>query len=461
MATHGTRTTETEGTYGSVSWQARAIPSVHPDIWNPETWNNSAAAMTALITNLNKKISVPNWQFFFYEDTYVQPFAQINSTTAGALSATATGLTVDDNTMFVDHNADSNAGGATVVHNPRTGENMLVTATNYATTTGITVVRNYGDTITTGGKIIGDAGGGNSGQETYGVALLNNDYLVLGAAVYPDGSQAPAAVSTVAGRSHNYTQIMRVAYDLTMRDAETDQYGGRDLPYQRKKAGEEIKIAINRAFWFGNRRAAATDGTMTSNYITFTGGVFEHLSSNELDIAGTGYGSGTLTEKVLDEWTEMLSDNPGSGLRHVFCGTRFINAVGSLKRNITRVDDKGTSFGTIMREWTAPSGLTIRLVAEPKVFNAQWSPTTPTIAGANRGTAVALDLSLLNYCYFKSYDVKMYDNILTDNHPLRHKGEWMCDVGLMMRGYGLDHTNRATTGTQRSPHGRLVGFKTY
>ena len=412
------------------------VREVYPDIWNPESWNNSRAAMTALMVGMNKKRSVKNFKAEFIEDTYLPPFAKIN---AGAgYNTTDTTFTVDSGHGISDHDTND-GGGGTVVWNPRTGEAMLVTAT---TATTLVVIRNYGSTISTGGKVA-------AGVEGTGLALLDDDYLVIAGSSYPEGINAPTAISTQGEISYNYTEYFRMTGQITRRQSQIEQYGGNDLTYQQKKLGEQFKIRLNQTFWKGNRgtRTDATSGTI----YTTTGGVFEHLCANALDISGVAYNSGTMTEKVLDEWGEKLQEN-GSDTRHVFSSHKFINGVGSLRRNLVRVDDKGTSFGTEMKEWMTASGLRFLFVAEPKVFNAGWSYT---------GTAVALDMSLLEYIYFKNDDVKMFEDIRTDNRPDSTKFEWAGDCGLIMKGYGLDHSNRNTSGSQRSPHGSLTGFSKY
>lgn len=435
--------------------------SIYPDIWNPEekagAWNNTGAAIPAILNGLKKKRSVKNYRHEQYDDSYPQPYMTINN---GNLTGNTLTLTVDDATPILDHDAKSTSGGGVVLHNPRTRENMLCTATNLSggTATVLQVIRNYGDTI--GDKPTGTT---NADQaETHGVLLVDGDYLLIGASSFPEGSKAPNPMYTRSVGSYNYTEIIRVSCKMTHREMATArEIGGKSQAYQRKKKAEEWKIAFGKQLYFGNR-STRTDASTSTTY-TQMGGIFEHMNSgNNLDISGVGYNSGTLTERVMDEWAEMTFEN-GSDLRYVPCSLRFINGVGSFVRNVTRVDDNKTSFGTKMKEWTSPMGGTFRFVAEPKVFGALWTPAqgSDTGGGATRGTALALDLELLEIVYFDKYDVRFYPDIEHDDHPLAVKDEWLGDVGLCMRGYGLDNTSRTTAGPQRSPHTKLLGFSQY
>lgn len=406
--------------------------SVYPNIWNPEKWkkSNRLAPLVTLMANLGKKESVGNYKYQEIEDVY----RPREGTAASTENTTATTFDVDS--AFADYVHPTTIGGATAIMNVTTEERMLVTGVSTDT---LTVIRNYGDTV-------GNKPGGKA--EGTGVAITTGDKLIRLADTYPEGTVAPASLTTQKEFSYNYVSLFKRAVQMTGSQSNMDSYGGKDLPYQRKKMGEEIKQDMEFDFWMSNR-GTRTDATSSTRYST-TGGVFQHLQGNELDISGAAYSSGTLTAKVLDEWGEKLYQN-GSGVRYVFTSFKFINAVGSLKRGITRVDDKGESFGTMMAKWTIPIGGEIIFVCSPNIF----------ASGELDGYAVALDPDLLDYVYLGQRDIKLYLDILKDNNYDGVKDEWRGECGLRMRGFGLDHSLAASSGRQRSVHGLLKGFSSY
>jgi hypothetical protein len=138
-----------------------------------------------------------------------------------------------------------------------TGEAILVTG---VATDTLTITRGWGGTAA--------------------AAWSDGASISITASASAEGSSAPAAVSTVETSGYNYTQIFRWPFSVTGTEAASELYGGKDLGYQRKKAGIEWAKRLDLSFFFSERNED------TSAVRRSTGGLNEFITTNRQDMSG-------------------------------------------------------------------------------------------------------------------------------------------------------------------------------
>lgn len=303
------------------------------------------------------------------------------------------GITSTDTTIEVDDYTIFRAGD--IAWNTRTNE--LLEVNGAPTASPVTFRRG-----------VGAAG--------VGVAMLNDDELIIIGNIYPEGSVSRTSSTTKEENVYNYTQITRTPFSLTRTLDKTETYTENEWLFQKGKNGVEHLKKMERALWFSKRE----QGTNSVNNADgqpkrTTGGILNHFLNTNVTTAPS-----TLTEA---EWESFLETalKRGSSMKYVFCAPRVLSVIAQFAKNKlqTRKDDR--SYGLTIHEYQSPHGL-IKLVRNP-IFDESVN---------TNGHAVALDLGKMKYRYLRDSDVTFKDNIQENDRDGR-KAEYLCEFGLQLQ----------------------------
>lgn len=329
------------------------------------------------------KRQVENAQFEIFTDTVMDNATTVNN--SGGYSSSATSIVVTDGTQFTAND---------VLFVPRTGETMVVSAVS---TNTLTVTRGWGSTA---------------------AAVNNGENIVRVSSAYPVNAVSGTAKSTQVARDYNYTQIFRtpVAIGRTDRDSRLNYTNGSDLERLKMAAAVEHLRAQERAFWYGRRNEAAAVDSSGARQRT-TGGVFQFVTTNVMDISGAG---GTLTQQVLDSFAEQVFQF-GSTTKYAFCSPRVLSKINGLVTNLIRMEAGQDMYGLNMFKYITSHG-ELMLVRTPHFGDSGFANTYG-------GTMVVLDPEQIKYAYLKNAENEFRDNI-QENDRDGVKAEWLAECGL-------------------------------
>ncbi|MFD7521435.1 SU10 major capsid protein [Paenibacillus chitinolyticus] len=292
-------------------------------------------------------------------------------------------------TALVVDNADIFRAGDTVKV-PRTGEVMLVTATNNGTQT-LTVVRGYG--VTTA------------------AALLDNDPLLIIGNANMEGSGAREIRSTKEVPKFNYTQIFKTPFGVTNTQQATKMYGTKDLSYQQMKAGVEHKIQIARSMILGERKEdfSGSDPRRT------TGGLLSFLTKNNYDAAGQ------LTKSEFDNNFAEVIFKYGSKNKLMISSARLISVINEWAFGKLQINQEAAKFGLKIFEYVTPFG-TLNLVNEQYILEG------PVYGGYG----IIIDPENVKYRPLAGRDTKLETNIQANDADKR-VDQYLTEAGLEVR----------------------------
>jgi len=331
---------------------------------------------------------------------------------------------------------DSYIQAGTLLLVPSTMERLLVTSRDTTAHT-FAAIRNVGAGIT----------GTDGATEGCGIATVSGDNIRILADIFEEGSGMATSITRNLEFMYNYVETIQTAVSFTDIENAVELYGtGKgDEAYQNKKKGIEHKEKINADMWSGVRRQVqGPDG----HAMRSTGGVFQFVQGNILDISGGIYG-GTLTMRALRDFTDMLSENPGSGSKTVFTSSFIGSAIDNLLQNQVRTTNSISKLGVRCSTFEM-SGLEMNIVRERKVFY-----------GDLVGWMVALDTPYLKFRPLRGFNTKFQRGIRLPGSK-KFSNEYTTTWGLQLRGWGMDAEHVAdTTGPFRGVHGILKGATKY
>lgn len=331
--------------------------------------------MVSLLTNVGKVFDGKSWtgmgilkkatgnpEFAWLEDFYGGRYAKVSGTytTAADQAPTVTGAGTTSGNIFT-------AGD--VVKNARTGECMVV-----GTVTDTTIqlhLRAFGTTAATAG-VDGD-----------GLYIIGN--------VNEENASARNVNTTRSSKQSNYTQIFRTTIAVSRTEANSNLYGGADLPYLRAKKGTEHLLDIERAFWWGQKKAST--GT-NGHPMRSTGGILEFIESSSAYVQDQG---GLLTAPDLNTFLRE-GFTYGSDKKYLISGGVVIQAINEFARGQIQMRPLEKSYGMSISEYVTPFGR-ISIVHNP-LFVEDYA-----------GYAFLLDLDCFKYVYYNNGDTKLRTNI--------------------------------------------------
>ncbi len=200
------------------------------------------APLTAVSMKL-RTISTINPKFEWMEDDYL-PSSDTVSATASTASTTVTMTNI------------ANIRVGDVLKSLDSGENMLVTAISG---NDMTVTRSIGATA---------------------AAILDRSevLLIIGNA-NAEFSTSRVLKTTKKTAQFNYCQIFRWEFGASGTVQASELYGGDDLAYQRRKAGKEFRIQMERSYLWGER-SSSEDPLGGTTPTRLNGGIIEKITTN-------------------------------------------------------------------------------------------------------------------------------------------------------------------------------------
>lgn len=211
--------------------------------------------------------------------------------------------------------------------------------------------------------------------------------------------------ATTATEKVGYCQIFRTPFGVTETSRNTKTFiKENDLDYQRRKAGIEHMVDIERAFFFGEKNKD-TSGT---HPLRTTMGIISEIST---------YASANVdTEDEFETFLESAMLN-GSTEKYAFCGPAFISQISVWAKNKLQLMRTEQTYGVTIYRYESVHG-TLYLIKHD------------LLKGTTYGNyCVVLDMDKVTYRYLTARDTKL----LTDrqaNGDDEKVEEYLSEVGL-------------------------------
>jgi hypothetical protein len=355
-------------------------------------YDADATPLLALTTKLNKKVAnatTVRW----WEDDMVQRWALVSATTAASTAATTINMATTTDAAYCD------PGGAvgTLLYNPKTGEQILCTATAAA---AITVTKGYSDA-------------GTADTVAVGTALLR-----IGTVDYENQlSHTPLLVQP--SEKTNFTEIFRDPIVFSGSDLAEMKYIGDDRMYKIRKLGRQHAVDIEQSMWLSSKKTGAATTARAM------GGIKEFMSTtNQTSLTAA------LTEDNFEAWMFSVFRYTPNGGRNlfVFGGGKLMQALNKLARTaLQTVPGTDNPYGVRFTRWISAQG-DIRLVRHWLMHR---SPTS-TIDYTLERLAYAVNLDLVQYRPLKGRDTKLRMNI-QENDRDGEKHEYLTEATLQFQ----------------------------
>ena len=286
-----------------------------------------------LISSKSKKRTVGNPTYKVMHDKQLPRYDRINN--GAGYSNSATSLVVDNGSYFRAND---------LVRNTRTGEIFLVTAVS---TNTLTAVRGY-----------------DSGAAGTGVAMLDNDELMIIGNSMSERAAAPSVLITDPTTVTNYIQRFGRVTGLSVQREHTKEYGPKEAERQKKAAMIEFKKDIEYAFKFGKPlndvEGASPLDSAVSDSRRQTGGlqywIDNYASANVLDAGGV------ITQNQLWDFVEpMFKDYPEDTTDQQFelmalCSPKAFQVFHNWGIPVVRISEKTKNYGLALQTYQTPVG---------------------------------------------------------------------------------------------------------
>lgn len=272
------------------------------------------------------KQTIHNPEFYWMEDDYLGTYTTVN----GDHSANATQIKVADSSIFKPNDIVTSTDTAGCDY-------MLVTAVNRSTNV-LTVTR----------RIAG---------ETTAPAIDDGALLVRITDAFEEGANKGEMISTQTVQLSNYAQIIRTPFGVTGTLDATKLYGGADLGYQRKKAGIEHAMKIERAYLFGKK------GKIAGNYPRrYMDGIINFIKTNVVDAGGN-----PLTETLFESFLEQVFQY-GNSTKYLFAAPKIISYINTWARGKLQLLPKDKTYGINVSQYLSAHG-ELYIINAKKIFN--------------------------------------------------------------------------------------------
>jgi len=319
------------------------------------------------LTSLLKDETASNIEHGYFSKTMIFPSATMS---AGAL--------VGDTTLTVSAYTDIVPGD--LLLNERTSEIVLVTAT--PTTTSLTVQRAVGTTAA--------------------AAVNNGDLWRTVGNAFEEGSVRPSAVSIVAVRYVNNTQIFRNSWAVTKTAAAIPQIAGAGHVSESKQDCAAMHaMAIEKALFFGQKFMGTRNGQPFHTMEGIIPRVNAAASGNITTLGATT--NWTQFESALDKTLETVTDPKGGNIRTMFVGGTARRVIHNIARlNSTyQITSGETSWGLQLDTIRTPRG-TFEMIEHP-LFNAYGASSTWA------KMAIICDLNAFSMAYLRKTSDAAYN----------------------------------------------------
>ena len=321
------------------------------------------------LTSLLKDETAKDIEHGYFSKTMIFPSLQINN---GA--GYAAGIT----TFVVDAYLDIVPGDLILVE--RTQEVMLILTT--PSNTGVTVQRAVGTVAA--------------------AALLDDDVMRTIGNAFEEGSVRPTAVSILAVRYVNNTQIYRNSWAVTKTAAAIPQIAGTGSVSESKQDCAVMhSMAIEKSLFFGQKFMGTRNGQPFHTMEGIIPRVLAAVPGNIVTLGGTT--NWTQFEAALDPTLQTVTDPKGGNIRTMFVGgtaRRVIHNIARLNSSY-QITSSETSWGLQIDTIKAPRG-TFEIIEHP-LFNAY--------GGASMWAkmAVICDLNAFSLAYLRKTSDAAYN----------------------------------------------------
>lgn len=329
------------------------------------------------LTSLLQDETASNIEHGYFTKTMIFPAVKINH---GA------GYAAGDTAFTVDAYTDVIPGD--LLLNERTGEVMLVLTTPSGTS--VTVQRAVGTTAA--------------------AAIQDNDDLRTIGNAFEEGSVRPSAVSILATRYVNYTQIFRNSWAVTKTAAAIPQIAGSGHVSESKQDCAALHAtAIEKALFFGEKYMGTKNG---QPFHTMEGVIPRIKAAAPGNVTTLGATTNwTQFEAALDVTLQTVTDPKGGNIRTMFVGgtaRRVIHNIARLNADYT-ITTMESSWGLQIDKIRAPRG-TFEIIEHP-LFNAYGA------SSAWAKMAVIMDLNAFSMAYLRKTSDANYNaaGALVDN----------------------------------------------
>ena len=251
---------------------------------------------------------------------------------------------------------------------------------------------------------------------TVAAAIANSSGLTRIGTVFSEGSGAPNVSNRNPTKKLNYTQIFKMAYELTRTAAKTRTRTGDPLKNDKKRKMFDNSVNMEFAFIFGVPFEYPTGGA-NGKPLRYTGGLRNFITSNRTVFTTTP------TETTFLNAVQPVFDFDGGGgnERIMFCGNGALTSLNKLAKAgmQVRVDEVVKLYGMDLQKWIVPQG----------TFLMRSHPLLNTHARYTNSIFV-MDPTAMKYRYID--DVTFKDDIQLPDADAK-KGQWIGECGLEFR----------------------------
>ena len=345
----------------------------------------NSAALLLIMNKITKKRMVHNPEFDWQEDEYVPMYGDVDGNqTAVAIVADSNQILVIDATMF------------------RVNDLIMIPADEDTRVLYITAV----DTGTNKIQVAPVDGGAYFDiTDASKVARIGN--------AHEEGAGARDILSTQPGIHDNYCQIQKLPFGATETLDATMVYGdsGKELDRDRKKAGIEFAIEMQKNMLFG-QQAKITTGTHPKR---FMGGLVPRIQTHVKDMSGAA-----LTEVEWEDYMERLFDK-GNDVKYVFASKRVMTSVNLFSSGKLQTVVGATKYGVDIKEYLSTHGKVYLINARKILDEDPWDKM-----------AIGLDLPYIRQVVLKGRDVKLKTNIQDNDEDLK-KDQYIAETSVEMK----------------------------
>jgi len=328
------------------------------------------------LTSLLKDETASNIEHGYFSKTMIFPSATLSALVADGAATSFTVAAHDD----------INIGDMLMVAS--TQETVLVTG--FADATHITVTRGVG-TVTA-------------------AAIASGVILYSIGNAFEEGSTRPSAVSILAERYVNYTQIYRNSWAVTKTAAAIPQIAGSGFVSESKQDCAALHaMAIEKSLFFGQKYMGTSNGQPLHTQEGIIARVTAAAPGNIVTLGGTT--NWTQFEAALDPTLQTVTDPKGGNIRTMFVGGTARRVIHNIARlNSTyQITSSETSWGLQIDTIRTPRG-TFEMIEHP-LFNAYGA------AAPWAKMAVIADLNAFSLAYLRKTSDAAYNasGALVDN----------------------------------------------
>ena len=328
------------------------------------------------LTSLLKDETAANIEHGYFSKTMIFPSAALSAAVTDGVATTFT----------VASNADIVVGDLLMAES--TQEIVLVTAV--PTTTSLTVTRAVGTVV--------------------GAAIASGVALRTVGNAFEEGSTRPSAVSIVAQRYVNNTQIFRNSWAVTKTAAAIPQIAGAGHVSESKQDCAALHaMAIEKALFFGQKFMGTRNG---QPFHTMEGIIPRVVAGAPGNITTLGATTNwTQLEAALDPTLQTVTDPKGGNIRTMFVGgtaRRVLHNIARLNSSY-QITTAETAWGLQIDTIKTPRGV-FEIIEHP-LFNAYGA------ASVWAKMAVVCDLNAFSLAYLRKTSDAAYNasGALVDN----------------------------------------------